>query len=125
MFCVLFSTFSLFWVSCASSGVVSCVSPSVVVFSCTEFSVVFSCVVLSEDAFSVSTSLEVPITSFILLIPWLLIVSNVKSNTKTIAAVISTITITAIVLFTNCFGVGQITFFNSALNPLKKLFLFF
>ena len=47
---------------------------------------------------------------------------------NTIADVISTITITATVLFINCFGVGQITFFNSALKSLKKClfsFLFF
>ena len=48
-----------------------------------------------------------------------------KSNTKTIAAVIITIVITAIVLFTICFGVGQITFLSSALKSLKKCFLFF
>ena len=62
--------------------------------------------------------------SFTLFTPCLFRVSNVKSNTKTIAAVTSTIAITATVLFTNCFGVGQTTFFNSALKSFEKLFLF-
>ncbi len=47
---------------------------------------------------------------FKLLIPYLFNKPKATSNTKTIAAVIITTT-TAIVLFTSCFGVGQITFF--------------
>ena len=68
--------------------------------------------------------LFVPIICFTLSIPCLLRASNAISNTKTIAAVINTIVTTAIVLFSNCFGVGQTTLFNSALKSLKKLFLF-
>src|SRR5699024_7617612 len=63
-----------------------------------------------------------------LFIPYVFKASNAKSNSKTIIAVIKTIVITAIVLFTTCFGVGQITFFSSALKSLKKClfsFLFF
>ena len=39
-----------------------------------------------------------------------------------VIVVINTIVTTAIVLLTNCFGVGQITFFSSALKSLKKCF---
>ena len=56
---------------------------------------------------------------------WKLKKSNDKSKTNTIPAIINTIVITATVPFIICFGVGQITFFNSALKFLKKLFLFF
>ena len=37
---------------------------------------------------------------------------------------VAVIAVTAIVFLTNCFGVGQITFFNSALKSLKKCLLF-
>ena len=48
--------------------------------------------------------------------------SNTTSNANTITAVINTSTTTVAVLLTNCFGVGQITFFSSALKSLKKCF---
>ena len=49
--------------------------------------------------------------------------SNATSNTNTITAVINTIVTTATVLLTNCFGVGQITFFSFSFKSFKKCFL--
>ena len=96
-------------------SVVSCFCSSEVVFSTL---LVFSSTVLTILVFSLEVT-----ASLTLSIPYLLRASNAISNTNTIAAVISTIVITAIVLLASCFGVGQITFFNSALKFLKP-FLF-
>ena len=90
-------------------------------FVTTSIFVVFE---LSVSVFvSVSTFCESTIC-LILSIPCELMFSNAKSRTNTIAAIISTTTITATVLFASCLGVGQITLFNSALKSLKKCFLF-
>ena len=57
--------------------------------------------------------------------PNALIFSKHTSNAKTITPTKRTIVITAKVLFTNCFDVGQITFFNSAFVSLKKILFFY
>ena len=51
--------------------------------------------------------------------------SNTTSSINTIADTNNTIAITAVVLLTSCFMVGQLTLFNSALNSLKKFFFSF
>ena len=84
---------------------------------------VFSSTSLFVVVSSFSTVLfdaELTISCFNLLTPNLFIDSKATSNTNTIIAVIITIVNTATVLLNSCFGVGQITLFNSALKSLKK-----
>ena len=86
---------------------------------------VFPSSLLPSLTFCSITTVLVPLTfDFIGFIPYLLSASNAKSKANTIAAVIITITTTAAVLFTSCFGVGQITFFNISRIFLEILCLF-
>ena len=83
---------------------------------------------LSSDSSSLTSesvvSLVVLLTTvFNLSIPYSFIALNAKSNTKTIKVVTRTIASTATVLLNNCLGVGQTTFFNSALKLFIKLVL--